>query len=191
MSADSFLVRLVAALEAVGIPYMLTGSYASSLYGVPRSTQDIDLVIDASVGKLRRFVRSLPESTYYVNIASAIDALDRRSQFNVIDLDSGWKVDLIVRKERPFSVIEFGRRSEETIGSQLMWVASPEDVILAKLEWAKSAGSGRQIEDAAGILKVRSDLDEQYIAHWVRELHIENEWQEANKLAGREPSDAV
>lgn len=82
---------------------MLTGSFASSLHGLTRATQDIDLVISPSESQLRDLVGSLPPEVYYVDLEEALDALRHRSQFNVIDLDTGWKVDLIIRRDRPFS----------------------------------------------------------------------------------------
>ena len=105
-SADVFH-RIVSALDQVGIPFMLTGSFASSLHGLTRATQDIDLVVSPTEGQLREFVAKLPAEDYDVDLEVALDALRRRSQFNVIDLDTGWKIDLIVRRDRPFSVEEF------------------------------------------------------------------------------------
>ncbi|MGC1274092.1 MAG: hypothetical protein WBC44_10325 [Planctomycetaceae bacterium] len=182
---DDPLVRITAALDAAGVPYMLTGSFASSIHGETRTTHDIDLVIDPTAGQLRRFVAALPPAEYYVSLPAAFDALERRSQFNVIELEANWKVDLIVRRERPFSEVEFDRRSDVEYAGKRIQIATAEDVILAKLEWAKSGGSLRQIEDAAGILKARDNLDSAYLDHWVRELQIDREWQAALAAAGR------
>jgi hypothetical protein len=89
---------------------MLTGSFASAYYGSPRSTQDIDLVIVATPEQLRTFVQSLPRSEYYADIDAALEAHKNESMFNVIDMQSGWKIDLIIRKSRAFSQEEFSRR---------------------------------------------------------------------------------
>src|SRR5262245_34125565 len=111
MTAEDILGRIVGALEQARIPYMLTGSFASAFHGAPRATQDIDIVISPSADQLRAMVRSLPESEYYVDLGTALEARDQEGQFNVIDFATGWKVDLIVRKSRPFSREEFARRT--------------------------------------------------------------------------------
>ena len=130
MNIEGFLQRLVAVLEQVGIPYMLSGSLASAFYGIPRSTQDIDIVVELDITRLRALITALPQEMYYVSEPAAVDALRRQGQFNVIDMETGWKVDLIVRKRRPFSRTEFERRrSEEVLGVPLV-VCSPEDSIL-------------------------------------------------------------
>lgn len=164
---------------------MLTGSFASSLHGLTRATQDIDLVIAPTESQLRDLVESLPPEAYYVDLEAALDALRRRSQFNVIDLDTGWKVDLIVRRERPFSLQEFNRRQEVDFSGIRLAVATAEDVILAKLEWATLGSSQRQIEDVAGILQLRfKEIDLKYIEDWVTKLKLEDAWKQAKRQAG-------
>ena len=93
MSVPEVFRRITAALEQAGIGYMVTGSFASAHYGVPRSTQDIDLVIEAIPEQLRAFFGFLPNSEYYADLDTALKAHQRQSMFNVIDLATGWKVD--------------------------------------------------------------------------------------------------
>lgn len=179
MNIAGFLQRLVILLEQVGIPYMLSGSLASAFYGIPRSTQDVDIVVELDITRLRALIEALPPELYYVSEPAAMDALRRQGQFNIIDMETGWKVDLIVRKRRPFSRTEFERRrSEEVLGVPLV-VCSPEDSILSKLEWAKrSGGSERQLRDVSGIWQMRrTALDQTYIEHWAGELGVETLWQ--------------
>jgi hypothetical protein len=85
---------------------MLVGSFASTVHGAPRTTQDIDLVIDPTPESLARFVALLESSTAYVG-PDPPEALERRDQFNVVDADSSWKIDLVIRKDRDFSRTEF------------------------------------------------------------------------------------
>ena len=159
---------------------MLTGSFASVFYGSPRSTQDIDLVIAVNAAQIRTFLETLPSDEYYVEVDAALEALKRESMFNIIDLKTSWKIDLIVRKSRVFSQEEFGRRKLQNVQGVPLFVASAEDIILAKLEWAKLGESLRQIDDAAGILKLRGDsLDRSYLHKWVRELGLTKEWNAA------------
>ena len=164
---------------------MLSGSFASAHYGVPRSTQDIDLVIEATPAQLRAFVEVLTGNEYYADLDSALQAHQRQSMFNVIDLATGWKIDLIIRKSRAFSQEEFRRRQRVSLHDVPLFVASAEDVVLSKLEWAKLARSRRQIEDATAILRMRWDaLDHSYLAKWIAELDVKKEWDEALRVAG-------
>jgi len=185
MSILGVFQRLTAAFDQSDIAYMLTGSFASSYYGASRSTQDIDFVIEATSEQLRTFVQSLPADEYYVDLDSALEACRHISQFNVIDQISGWKVDLIIRKTRPFSREEFGRRQRIVLEALPLFVASSEDVILSKLEWSKLAQSRRQIEDVAGILRLRWELLEQpYLEKWIEGLQLKTQWRAALAAAG-------
>lgn len=185
MSASEILRRITAALDKSGAGYMLTGSFAGAHHGVPRSTQDIDIVISASAAQLGELVRLLPSSEYYVDFDAALDAHTRESMFNVVDLATGWKIDLIICKSRAFSQEEFSRRQMVTVQGLHLFVASAEDVVIAKLEWARLAQSQRQIEDVAAILKLRwESLDRQYLEKWISELSLGNEWSNARHAAG-------
>lgn len=185
MTFPEVLQRIAAVLDRCGIPYMLTGSFASVAYGSPRSTQDIDLVIEADASRLRALATYLPSGEYYFEFEDAIEALKRESLFNVIDQRTGWKIDMVIRKSRPFSREEFSRRRPLAADGFELFIASVEDVILAKLEWSKLGNSRRQIEDAARILQLRwPSLDKQYLHTWVKDLTVEAEWSAALQLAG-------
>jgi hypothetical protein len=186
VSITDFLGRLIDALERAGVPYMLAGSFASSFHGEPRTTQDVDLVIHTDAAGIRRLVSGLPASDYYVDLDTALNALKRLSQFNVIDMNTGWKADLIPRKPRPFSRSEFDRRQRVDIDGLILWVAAPEDVVISKLEWASKTGSTRQLRDVEGIIRAkRTPLDFSYIDHWVADLGLTREW----RAVHREPPD--
>jgi len=184
MSVSDVLRKITCSLAAAGIPYMLAGSFASTYYGAARSTRDIDLVIDATPAQLRDFVQRLASENYYAELSAALDALRQESMFNVIDMASGWKIDLIIRKARAFSREEFGRRQLVTLQDLSLFVASAEDVIVSKLEWSKLSQSQRQIEDVAAILRIRGDaLDRQYLEKWIGELQLEIAWRDAQSAA--------
>jgi hypothetical protein len=185
MSSQDVFRRITAALDQAGIAYMLSGSFASAYYGAPRSTQDIDLVIAATPAQLRAFVQGLPSNEYYVDLDAALEAHKRQSLFNVIDLETGWKIDLIIRKSRAFSEEEFRRRQQINLQDTSLFVVSPEDVVISKLEWAKLAQSQRHIDDAAGILKMRwESLDRFYLEKWILDLGLEMQWTDARRTAG-------
>jgi hypothetical protein len=176
--AGDFLARLAAKLADAGVANMVVGSFASSFHGVPRSSQDIDLVIDPHPESLRRFLAALPAAEYYADADAALDALQRRSQFNVIDMATAWKADLIVRRDRPFSVEEMRRRMEGDLLGARVFVASAEDTLISKLEWAEQGGGSElQLRDASGILRLRgAELDLEYIEHWVADLGLGEVW---------------
>jgi len=178
-----FLRRVTAALDTNGVPYMLTGSLASSMYGIPRATNDIDIVIAPAREQLLSLVQLFQRLGLTVESEAALAALRARSQFNVIDLPRGLKVDLIVRRERVFSVTEFDRRETHDVGDMSLTLATPEDVLIAKLEWSKMGDSERQLVDAAGILKMqRETLDFAYIERWVELLDLQQQWSTAQEV---------
>ena len=165
---------------------MIVGSVASSAHGAPRTTQDIDIVVQVRASTLADLLSLLPEDEFYVSVEAAKQALRDRSQFNVIGLATGWKADLIVLKPRPFSMEEFGRRRRLELFGHEVWTASPEDTMIAKLEWSKlSGGSERQRRDVAGILaRNRDRLELEYLDGWIHELGLDEEWSAARELAG-------
>lgn len=170
----AFLRKLVSLIEKVGIPYMIAGSLGSSFYGRPRATQDVDVVIDPSEEHFERFIALLDQEGYYISRDAARDALHQRTMFNVIDVAAGWKADLIVRKDRAFSRLEFQRRrSIETMG-QTLCIVSPEDAILSKLEWAQGRQSEVQHADALAVVVAHFEhLDLGYLRKWAKELGVE------------------
>ena len=174
MGLSDFLNRLVACLNDASVPHMLSGSLASSVHGEPRATQDVDLIVDLDADGLERLLAKLPEEHYYVSTAAALGAVRSRSQFNIIDFETGWKADLIVLKNRAFSREEFARRRVADALGVVVNIASPEDVILAKLEWAKkSGGSERQLRDVCGILAAPGQqLDNAYLDKWAVSLGV-------------------
>ena len=190
MSVEDVLSRILGALVASDVPYMLTGSLASSYHGVPRSTHDVDIVIDPTEEQLRAFLALLPDDAYYKSESAATEAFRRRSQFNVVDFATGWKVGLIFCKRRAFSRMEFGRRRTVVALGLALSMAAPEDVLLAKLEWSALSGSERQVEYAAGILREQGTvLDRGYIEQWVSALGLQQQWRDTQRrAAGSSPA---
>ena len=184
MNPTDLFRRIGALLDQAGIPYMLTGSLAATVYGLGRSSQDLDFIIVAQEMQIKKLLDLLPQNEFYSEPQSALEACRRNSMFNIIDEITGLKVDFIFRKKRPFSEEEFLRRKSATVQGVQLFVVSPEDLIVAKLEWAKMGASLRQIEDVTSILKVRKDeLDVGYIEKWVRELGLSGQYAAARKAA--------
>ena len=176
MTFAELLALVIAHLDRAEIPYMLTGSLASSYHGEPRATRDLDVVIDPSPAALESLVAELERSGFYVDAGVARRALADRSQFNAIGA-SAEKVDFMIRKERPFSVEEFARREPADLLGTPGFVTTAEDLVLAKLEWAAASDSDRQRRDVLGILLAGADgLDTSYIERWAAELGIREAW---------------
>ena len=175
MKAEDALQTVLDLLDDCEIPYMITGSFASNLHGVPRATHDADVVIEPIKSTLHLFIGCLTDK-FYVSRDAADKALDLGRMFNVIHFETGFKIDLIIRKDRSFNRNEFKRRSTVDFLGSNRWFASPEDTILAKLEWAKMSGSDKQLNDAANIIRVQSEtLDYDYLRKWASDLNISNQ----------------
>jgi hypothetical protein len=183
VNVEDALQLVLTKLDESGLRYMITGSFASNIHGVPRATQDADIVIEPDRRASNRFLESLGED-FYVNAEAAREALTRRGIFNLIHLKTGLKVDLIVKKNRPFSQTEFLRRKQADFLGQKRWFATAEDIILAKLEWYRLGNeiSDRQWRDILGVLKVQAGrLDLDYLHQWAAELNVADLFQRALK----------
>lgn len=159
-------------LERLGVPYMVTGSVASFLYGEIRATNDLDVVIAPDLESLNALVDEL-EHHAHVTRKAALDAFRRASMFNVIGNGTGEKVDFILLKDRSYSRAAFERRTRMDFKSLPLIVTTAEDSILSKLSWARRSGSERQLRDVYGILGNNElQLDWEYLNYWAPELGV-------------------
>lgn len=191
MTLLDVLQRVVSILSEESVPYMVTGSFATAYYAHPRATQDIDLVVEASENALERVAARLKEVGYYVSPEAVREAVEHEGQFNAIEPETGWKIDFIVRKSRPFSIQEFDRRTRvEVLGLELP-LATAEDLVIAKLEWAKLGGSEIQLRDVQKIVRTRwEELDRSYLNHWIGELGLGDLWDHVTETIGSGPGDS-
>lgn len=152
--------------------------------GYPAQPQDADVIIEANQKSLDQFIESLG-ANFYTSPEAAKEALQIEGIFNIVHLETGFKVDLIIRKSRPFSQTEFSRRQKVNFLGQSRWFATAEDIILAKLEWAKTGNSERQFTDALNVAKIRrSDLNWPYLERWAQELGIKDLLERLHNEAG-------
>lgn len=167
------------ALEALGVPYRVGGSVASSALGVGRSTLDIDLVADLRGEHVAPFVACL-SADYYIDAEMIHDAIQRRSSFNVVHLASMMKVDVFVVKTREFDRQAFARVTERQVGDtppRRFPLTTAEDIIIHKLEWYRLGNqiAQRQWDDVLGVLRLQgSVLDRAYLERWARELGVDD-----------------
>lgn len=164
-------------LERLGIRYAVGGSLASSLHGVMRSTIDVDIVADVSPEHIPLLAAALSKE-FYADEEMMRDAVKHRSSFNLIHYDTAFKVDIFIRKLRPFDQMQLERRRISIIATEpeeSVYVVSPEDIVLSKLEWYRMGGeiSDRQWRDILGVMKVREgELDLEYLRKWAVELNV-------------------
>ncbi|MCB1055395.1 MAG: hypothetical protein KDD11_07760 [Acidobacteria bacterium] len=172
------VLEVVDVFEELGVAYHVGGSLASSVHGVPRQTNDLDLVADLSTTQAAEVVRKL-ETRFYVDIEMITRAIERRGSFNLVHLGTGFKVDVFLVGREAFDRMEFARSGPyhlEGLPRELL-VKSPEDTLLRKLDWYRKGGevSDRQWADILGILRARgAELDETYLTRWAEELGVDD-----------------
>jgi hypothetical protein len=162
--------RVARALEALGLRYLVGGSLASSLHGLPRSSYDADILAEIPASRIDQLVRLL-EADFYIDGEMIRHALRHRISFNLIHYDSGFKVDVFLLTDDPLLQEEMRRRQTQDVGDPdgPLYFATAEDMILQKLAWYRAGGetSERQWTDVLGILKVQGEaLDLDYVRRW-------------------------
>ena len=188
MTAAAVVRWIVESCARLEVPCMVVGSFASSSYGAPRTTMDLDVVIDPTLPQLDALLATCDPEHTYVDADTARDALRRRSMFNIVDMTTGWKIDLIIRKNTPHAIAELARRTTGQVAGVTAPIATAEDVIIAKLAWARESGSERQLSDVAGVVRLRDDrLDHGYLEHWLVTLDLAALWARARALARASP----
>ena len=170
-------LKVVKVFEKLDIAYHIGGSLASSAFGIARSTLDVDIVANIKPEQASDIFENLREE-FYVDSEMILSAIQKQSSFNLIHLETLFKVDIFPLKNHPFDQQAFSRRLQKAISedaSNQIFFATPEDIILHKLTWYK-AGEGvsdRQWNDVQGVLKVQGDqLDMSYLKEWAKELSV-------------------
>jgi hypothetical protein len=187
-------LRVIEALVDLGVPYLIGGSLASAVHGVARATADADLVADLHLEHAEPLAQALGDA-FYVDVEAIRDAIRHRSSFNVIHLETVFKVDVFVNKQRPFDQAQFERRAAQIVATdpeRSVYVASAEDTVLTKLEWYRLGNevSDRQWRDVLGVLKVQGErLDEAYLRRWARALSVEDLLEKALTAAQQQEAE--
>ncbi len=181
-------VKVTAVLEKLGIPYLIGGSLASTIYGYVRTTQDSDIVARLENVHISPLVQAL-ENEFYIDAEMIADAISRRASFNMIHRETMFKVDIFIPRQRAFDQSQLARARRQTLAAEprvQAMVASAEDTLLAKMEWYQMGGqtSERQWRDILGVLKVQAGrLDLDYLRRWAKELKVGDLLERALKQA--------
>lgn len=164
------ILRIVSErLGRLGIPFMLTGSYAMAYYATPRMTRDLDLVVALEAAAVDKLVAAFA-GEFYVDADAAREAVRSGRLFNMMHLASGIKLDMILKKSTPYRDLEFSRRTAGELGGVSTWIVSREDLILSKLVWARESGSELQLRDARALLS--DTVDRPYLIRWAADLGV-------------------
>ena len=168
-------------LNQAGIRYIISGSVAAMLYGEPRVTHDIDLVVFLRIEDAPRLAAIFPEPAFYVPPAEIIlkeIARERRGHFNIIHAESGLKADFYVAGRDELHAWAIGHARRYSIGAHTVTLAPPEYVILRKLEYHREGGSEKHLRDIRAMLAISGDqVDRATLHEWVARLGLEAEWQ--------------
>jgi len=198
MLTEQIAVTLAVAetLEALGVPYAIGGSFASALHGIMRATMDADLVADLRSEQVEPLAKALGDA-FYADVDMMRNAVLQHRSFNLIHLETMFKVDVFVAKPRAFDRSQLARRQLQVLSQdpeRHAYVASAEDIVLAKLEWYRLGGetSERQWRDVLGVLKVQSHrLDREYMQRMAAELSVADLLQRAFEETALTPGKQV
>ncbi len=172
-------IRVTDVLEKLGVPYIIGGSLASTLYGMVRTTQDSDVIAEMHAEHIEPFIAAL-QGEFFIDEDMIAEAVRRHSSFNIIHRETMFKVDVFIPQARPFQKSQFARAQRQTFELESKVsasFASAEDTILSKLEWYRMGGevSERQWRDILGILKIRQgELDLDYLHKWANQLKVDD-----------------
>jgi hypothetical protein len=161
-------------LDRAGVPYMVSGSIALGYYAQPRMTRDIDLVVELDQAGVKKVVAAFA-ADFYCDEDAVTRAVETRRLVNLVHLESAYKIDLIVRKDSEYRLVEFQRRRRLSLGGVNVWLVSPEDLLLSKLAWAREGGSDLQMRDAAALAASVPNLDWTYLSRWASTLDVSRE----------------
>jgi hypothetical protein len=174
-------------LDKIGIEYMLVGSMALVHYAMPRATVDIDIVVKILPENIDKFITEF-ENDYYIPANRAKQAVRQKGMFNILNNQTILKIDCVVLKENEFELNAFSRRQKVNYAGDFdVWIIGKEDLILSKLNWAKSTGSERQMLDVASI--IRNGFDKLYVETWAKKLGVRELLKECFELLERNYDD--
>lgn len=175
--------------DRLEVPYLVGGSLASSLHGIPRATQDVDMIAGLKSQHVTPLVKAL-ETAFYIDADMIQEAIQHGSSFNVIHLDTMFKIDIFVLQDDAASREEMARREMYKVSAeseQGLFLATAEDIIIRKLYWFQLGGgsSERQWNDVIGVLQVQKEkLDYSYLQQGAHQMGVAKLLEQAIEDAG-------
>lgn len=180
MQGPELFLLFTGPLDGLGLDYLVTGSVASIIYGEPRLTHDIDIVLDLAASDASKLESVFPLDSFYCPPREIIQIEARRDQrghFNIIHHETGYKADIYIKGKHPLHEWALEHRCSIALSDGKLWIAPPEYVILRKLEYFREGGSEKHLRDIRGMIAVSGDLiDGAIMDVWVERLHLEVEW---------------
>lgn len=166
MNATDLVLQFIDALHAVGVRYMLVGSYSSNFYGRPRSTKDADFVAEIDQGQLNAVGAALGDE-FRVDRQMSFETVTMTTRYIIHHNSTAFKIELFQLSPDDHDQERFRRRSEIDFEGRSVWIPTPEDVIITKLRWARAGNRSKDLTDVAGVLSARGALlDLGYVRHW-------------------------
>jgi hypothetical protein len=186
MAAPGWIELFILRLEAMGLPYMVTGSVASMIYGEPRLTLDVDLVVELTVERADEILDAFPESEFYrppLEVLRLECSRDSHGHFNLIHHETGMKADVYLAAHDALHRWGLAHRRRIPLGSGQLWLAPPEYVILRKLEFWREAGSEKHLRDVRAMLAADLALDRAFLETELHRRGLDEAWQAALESA--------
>ena len=181
MQAPELYLMFIIPLNRMNIPYMVTGSAAAMIYGMPRLTNDIDLVVQLKLSDITNFIKEFSDERFYIPPEEIIQVeVNRRfrGHFNIIDHDTGFKADIYLMGQDDLHHWAILRKVEFEIAGEKFWIAPPEYIILRKLEYYKEGGSTKHIDDIRNMIEVSgTKIDQTVLKEKIDNLGLQHEWQ--------------
>ena len=179
----AILEKLIEVFDRLNIAYVIGGSVASSVYGQVRFTQDADITVEPFESVAERLFDEL-KGDFYISSEAMNEALQNKSSFNVIHLETAFKIDIFIRQESEFQkqLLSRGRKLQLKNSGKAFIFVSPEDIILLKLDWYRQSdcSSERQLSDVLGVLAVQKEhLDFNYLKDWAEKMELSDLLQKA------------
>jgi len=166
----NLLKQVITNLEGLELPYMLSGSIALNAYTTPRMTRDIDIVIHLQNQDISKFVETF-EKDFYCYEPSIREEVKGKGMFNLIDNQTSYKIDFIIRKDSKYRLKEFERKQRTDVLGFGAYIVSLEDLIISKLIWIQELQSDKQKEDISNLLE-NDTLDKEYLKYWIEKLNL-------------------
>jgi len=170
MLITNLLQLITKILDSQNIPYMLSGSLALTLYAIPRATRDIDMIVELQDKHVNTFIEAIKDK-FYFHEPTIKEEIKRHGMFNIIHLESSYKIDFIIRSMHPFEIQKFQRRQQINYLGVKIWVITLEDLIISKLNWIQQLESELQKRDIESLLE-NTNADMDYIKKWCKDLKL-------------------